>query len=266
MKVLFLLLFSLVTIYTTAQTTYPSLKAILIVGHQEDGTKDAIVEMDKIATFLAEKKVQVYKYYDNKADWTSICKQANNCHFFIYSGHGIRLNENNQAGGLCLTNNINTSTIQQQLKLNENSMVLFQSVCMGAGTSASDDTDIGIKEAQNRVESYASTFVKSGSQAYYANNFSSGVLNFLKQFFTGKTAEESYKYVAEGYCAIELDTICNFDKQRKVSIATNTSTGETIRTTYTNGVKKVEKVKTQKGYDVAFVGKAAFTLKNMLGN
>lgn len=51
-------------------------------------------------------------------------------------------------------------------------MVIFKSVCGGAGFSADDRIDIGTDEAKKRVCSYASPFFKIGSAAYYANNIS----------------------------------------------------------------------------------------------
>ena len=71
-------------------------------------------------------------------------------------------------------------------------LLLFQSVCRGAGSSAGDSDDIGIKKAEARVSDYAEPFLKIGAQVYYANNWQNGCLSFLENMFDGKPADESF--------------------------------------------------------------------------
>jgi hypothetical protein len=124
------------------------LEAVLIVGHIEDATTRAIEEMDKMAVLLKKNRVKVYTFYDSKADWESIKKVAAGCSFFIYSGHGGSMGLEGKTGGLCIKSTISTATMLKELRLQKNALVLFQSVCRGAGSSAGDDGDIGIAEAK----------------------------------------------------------------------------------------------------------------------
>ena len=84
------------------------LKAILIVGHQEDGTKKAMESMNKIAVLLQQKGVIVYKFYNHEANWEEIVKVSKKCNFFIYSGHGSTVGVDGNTGGLCINSIIST--------------------------------------------------------------------------------------------------------------------------------------------------------------
>ncbi|MBK7129412.1 MAG: hypothetical protein IPM74_07135 [Crocinitomicaceae bacterium] len=257
--VLFVLQFSF-----AQATDYSNLQAILIVGHQEDGTQSAIEDMDEIASVFEEHKIGVHKFYDNEAVWSEIIKVSPECNFLVYSGHGSTLGIDGKTGGICVEpNSVSTATILKELRLKENSLVLFKSVCRGAGSSASDNDDIGIKVAKERVTGYAYPFFEIGAVGYYANNFGSGVYNFLKDFLAGKTLKEAYVNSTSPWTTIEFEEPFPKDSTKSYSIASTPGGGTSTRTTYTNGVKKVEKVPTPKEYEIAYVGNTTFSIKDM---
>lgn len=240
-----------------------NLKALLIVGHQEDNTESAIGGMDKIAELFVENGVAVYKFYDSEAIWDEIVKVSSGCSFLVYSGHGSNLGVNGKAGGICVEPSVSTSKILESLRLKENSLVLFKSVCRGAGSSASDDDDIGIALAKERVMYYAYPFFEIGASGYYANNYQSGVYNFLVDFLSGTTLKQAYLKSTEAWTNVEFDEQFPKDTSKSYSIASSPGGGTSTRTTYTNGVKKVEKMKTPKEYEIAYVGRANFSIKDM---
>lgn len=159
-------------VYGQKKTADTTLKAILIIGRKISEPASAIEKMDKIADLLTKNRVKVYKFYYNNANWQNIIKVSKDCSFFIYYGHGGRLGDDNNFGGFFINTDITASQILSELKLKENALVIFKSVCGGAGFSADDRIDIGTDEAKKRVCSYASPFFKIGSAAYYANNIS----------------------------------------------------------------------------------------------
>jgi hypothetical protein len=169
-----------------------------------------------------------------------------------------------KSGGLCLQKMISAETILKELRLKKNAMVLFQSVCRGAGSSASDDGDIGIKEAQRRVTDYSKPFFDIGASAYYANNYGSGCYNFLNDFLSGIQLKQCFKNSAKTWSEVELEKPYEYNKNKQISIATSKGGGMSTRTTYTNGVKKVEEVPTSKEYEIAYVGFPNFSIKNMI--
>lgn len=239
------------------------LKALLVVGYQEDQTPAAIQSMNKIADLLKSHGVLVYKFYDKEADWNKIIAVSPECSFFIYSGHGSTMGPNGNVGGLCIKTMISTKELVSQLKLKTNALVLFQSVCYGAGSTAGDDEDIGIEEAKNRVRNYASPFFEVGATAYYANNFENGVFNFLKDFLSGTKLSTIYRKSTENWTTIEFEEPYSAEETKFFSIASSKGGGTAIRTTYINGVKKVEEVKSPKSYEIACIGEPGFNIRIM---
>lgn len=239
------------------------LKAILIVGHQEDGTAIAISEMNKIAQLFESNNIKVYKFYDKKAKWEDIVKVSNECSFLVYSGHGTRLGENKNVGGLCVEPTVSSSEIIAGMKLKKNALVVFKSVCNGAGSSASDDKDIGIAEAKKRVMHYANPFFKIGAAAYYANNYGNGAYNFISAFLKGESIQQGYTNSTKIWTTVEFEAKFPKDTSKNYSIASSKGGGTATKITYTNGVKKVEKVVNPKSYDIAYVGRPLFTIREM---
>jgi hypothetical protein len=245
------------------QVSPKGLEAILIVGHQEDGTKSAIEDMDKIADVFIENGVIVHKFYDDKANWNEIVETAKKCSFLVYSGHGTDLGEGGNVGGICINSRVSSAELMAKLKLKDNALVIFKSVCYGAGTSADDDDDIGVAEAKKRVTYYAYPFFETGASAYYANNFWYGVYDFLKDFLSGTTLKQAYLNSTKTWTTVEFEEPFSKDPAKYISIASTPEGGTATRTTYTNGIKKVEQIKSPKGYKIAYVGNPEFSIRNM---
>ena len=173
------------------------------------------------------------------------------------------MGEDGNAGGICINSMVSSSRLMNQLRLKDNSLVIFKSVCNGAGSSAGDDNDIGITEAKKRVTYYAYPFFEIGASAYYANNFGNGVYDFLSDFLSGVTLKQSYLNSTETWTNVEFEESFSRDTAKSFSIASTPGGGTATRTTYTNGVKKVEQVKSHKGYKIAYVGEPGFSIINM---
>ncbi len=228
-----------------------NLKAVIIVGHVEGQTQSAINEMEKINLFLKKQGVTTFTFYDKKADWNFIKKVANGAHFFIYNGHG------SPGGSLNIESGGKTNDLLK-LTLAKNAVVCFQSVCYGAGSSAGDDAPISSQEALRRINWYAEPFFKIGAGCYYANNYNNGVLSYLKNLFSGSdftSLQNLHTY----------DTIAQYTNiaTYKFGLTTSNFTGTSTRTSYINGVKKVEQVPCFKTYEIAWISNPAFSLKSI---
>jgi len=259
--------------------------AVLVVGPLEDGTQAAIHEMDEIRDYLENQGVRVKTFYGKNANWYKIKEAANGANFFIYSGHGGSLGENGNVGGLFLTHSVSSQDIINGLRLARNSIVIFKSVCNGAGSSAGDDGDIGINEATKRVTYYSKPFFEVGAACYYANNLGDGCLDFLKDFFEGKTIKECFinstqswwtqtttrngvttveKVLGEDPQAdIEFEKSYKYNRKMNISIASTNWGGSSTLTTYRNGVKTVKQVPSSKGYSIAYVSDPNFSIKKL---
>ena len=243
--------------------------AVLVVGTNLFSPEDDIIEMNKIADFFTLRGVRVHKFYLQDSKWEDIKRAAKNAHFFVYNGHGSNKGKNG-TGGLVLADYVTNDQIQNELELRNNAMVLFQSVCRAAGSSAGDNGDIGIKKAEQRVSDYAEPFIKSGASVYYANNYNEGCLEFLNYFFLGHSVEEAYKKSLSRSLNIEFNKNYIYNPKYSVSIASSPPYGTRTRTetNWINGEKvtTTKEVPDSKSYCTAFVGKSAFkfsTLKNL---
>lgn len=234
---------------------FSTMHAVLVVGPQEDGTREAMRKMDAVAAVFQKQGVKVHKFYNTNADWEEIKKVSPQANFFVYSGHGGTRGGGGKSGGLTLTTSVGSREILEELKLADKAMVIFKSVCRGAGSSAGDDEDIGIKEATTRVSDYALPFFEIGASAYYANNLGHGCVEFLENFFEGKTLHDCFETTANTWTKIELTENYAYDKNRKIAIASTDWGGTATRITYINGKKKVEKIPAVKNYEIAYVGK-----------
>lgn len=239
------------------------LKAVVVVGPQEDGTHAAIKKAHQIAWFLHQEGVEVHEFYSPQTDWDEICAAANDASFFYYNGHGSTLGQGGSSGGLCVSTMVSPNKMVEELKLRKGAIVLFQSVCRGAGSSAGDDGDIGISEARKRVTDYSKPFFDMGAGCYFANNYDGGCLGFLKNFFEGKNLEECFTAARSHWADEEISEPYQHNSNHNIAIASRPGGGYSTLTTYTNGKKKVKRIKTSKGYPIAYVGNPKYTYKAM---
>ena len=262
-SLLMLLLTSFLAIGDLKAQSYKHLKALLIVGEQQDGTKSSMERMDDIATLFQSYGIAVYKFYDEDAEWTEITRVAPECSFLVYDGHGSTMGDGGKAGGLCINSMVSAQDIRQNLKLRNNALVLFQSVCYGAGSSAGDDDDIGLQEAKNRVSEYADSFFDVGARGYYANNYTSGIYHFLNDFLGGENLKQAYLNSTNTWTDIEFQASCEKLTNSYFSIASSPDRGGVVtRTRYSNGVKSVEQIPDHKDYDIACVGLPDLDIKD----
>jgi len=238
------------------------LRAVIIVGDQQDGTIDAIEDMENIHTFFKSKNVIVKTFYHPKTSWKDIVKASKDASFFVYSGHGMSWPDG-KYGGLDLNEAISSKDIVNDLKLRSNAIVIFKSVCGGAGSSASDDDDIGIKKAIERVSDYSKPFLNIGASAYYADNFGNGCISFLNNFFEGKTMKECFDNSIGWSAKLEIEKNYKFDKSKSIGVASSDWVGTVTKISYINGVKSVSEVPATKDYDIAYVANPSYSISTL---
>jgi hypothetical protein len=237
------------------------LTAVLIVGYVEESTPRFIEEMKTVADYLRSVGVKVKEFYDPKARWPEIVTASENAHLFIYTGHGTNQGFSGKPGGLCLSDYavISSDSISHSLKLHKNALVIFNHVCEGAGSSAADNADIGVKLALSRTSDYAAAFIRLGA-AYYVNNFTDAVVPFMKQFFARSSVKDAYFATLPSICTVETVQKYPYDQGFEISIASTQPSGISTRTTIVNGVRKTEQYEDFRTYDVAFVARPDFTV------
>jgi len=237
------------------------LEAILIVGNTEESTGLSIKKMNQVALIFENQGIKVTKFYNRNTNWETIKTAAKTASFFVYSGHGSTMGVNGNTGGLCLNKMISTEQILKELQLKKNAIVLFKSVCGGAGSSAVDSKDIGIEEATTRVTDYAQPFFTIGAACYYADNYDNGIDLFLKEFLSGKSVGECYEITTKE--AMVFHEIANpfiLDANKQIAISSDKQEGTTTQYIFENGKTTCKKIPSFKNYDIAFVGNPNFSI------
>ena len=241
------------------------LEAVLIVGNTENSTASSIKDMNSLALIFENRGIKVTKFYNRNTNWETIKKAAKTASFFVYSGHGSTMGINGKTGGLCLNKMITTKQILEELQLKKNAVVLFKSVCRGAGSSADDSMDIGIEEATTRVTDYAQPFFTVGAACYYANNYDCGINQFLTNFLNGMTFEECYTTNTEyDYVCREISKPFILDPNKQIAIASNHNEGITTQYIFKNGKTTYKKIPSFKNYNIAFAGSPDLTIEELV--
>jgi hypothetical protein len=200
-------------------------------------------------------------------NWKEAIQISPKCHFFFYHGHGVYDHGTKSYGGLLFYDFIKPEDIVNQMVLKPNSVIIFDGVCGGAGSSASDESDIGFKEAKKRVLSTSSSYFSIGSSAYFASN--KGFYKFLEDFFAGKTIGQIQKEHIEIYKDIGVDTVLREDIDgRKMFLFSDKPSSNfctVIETTYVNNkpITKTRKIPDHRSYDYTILGKENFKISDL---
>ena len=241
------------------------LEAVLVVGNTESGTASSIKKMNEVALIFEKNKIKVTKFYNKNTNWEAIKMAAKTASFFVYSGHGSTMGINGNTGGLCLNKMITTEQILNELQFKKNAIVLFKSVCGGAGSSAVDSKDIGIEEAINRVTDYAQPFFTIGAACYYADNYDDGINLFLTEFLSGKTVRECYEITTKDAMVFhEIAKPFILDTKKQIAISSDQHEGMTTQYIFDNGTTTYKKIPSFKNYDIAFVGNPSFKITELM--
>ena len=266
MKTILFLIFCISTFFlgfTQNSSSSNQKEAVLIVGDQSPA--EYKTRMEELAVILEAHKYKVHRFYSPNNKWVDIKKAALNASFFIYNGHGTHLGLNGGYGGLVIQEFISAQRIIDELKFNRNPVVIYQSACGGAGSSALDKAEIGIVEASKRVAETAKPFLTIGASAYYADNYYGGVNNFLELFLSGKPLGEVYSEIASEWTNIEVNRALNDADLAPNLFLGVSSTGsgkkEVINTV--NGKQVKRYVNEPKEYDIAFIGPNDLTISEI---
>ena len=243
MKVVLFSLFFLLA-FPSQSSTLPGSNetyAVLIVG--QDVGDYAPEVMDKIAYTFQSNGVKVYKFYFPNSDWNKIKAIADNCSYFVYSGHGCSMcGLDGEFGGLYINDFVMAKDFVEQIHFKRHPLVIIQNSCGAAGSSASDKGDIGFNEAKNRITDTALPYFLSGCGAYFANNWLSGTQEFLQSFLSGKSLKVASDEIFPGFLASPI--------QRSIANPKELA-GKTISVRNEAGDIQIE-------YDFAYVGDPSF--------
>jgi hypothetical protein len=238
--------------------------AICIIG--SDSTPD-YTSMNSIVSLLQQNGYSVYKFYDPNNQWEGIKRVASEASIVVYSGHGTEMGIDGNYGGLVIDDFISGQRIADELHFNRKALVIYSSVCGGAGSSASDESDIGLEESKRRVLGSALPFLMAGAGAYFAINQVGGAEKFLVNWLNQTNLSDGFTQVSSPWYSVEFNS--SFRDYRiapsmQMGIASKKGGGISTVTSTRNGVTTVRQRVSPKSYEVAYLGDPYFTQRQSL--
>jgi hypothetical protein len=237
-------------------------RAVLVAGPDKAFPDMSVIVLRSVANDLAARGVKVDTFFYEDCTWAKIKPVATGADIFIFCCHGYL---DGTTTGILLADNyiLKDYTIESELKLARNALVMSIGTCYAAGGSAGDNADIGINTALFRVAEFARPFFKCGAIGYFACNVGNVEQTFFRNFFSGMTMHECFVKGADAFGDVEVTKPCSINNKLEIGIGSRESGGNRIRyVTIDNGTPVREVVPNYKLYEVAYISYASYTIKD----
>ena len=176
-------------------------KVVIVVGAVEGLTDSYRAKGDAIYAEAIKYTPNVIRIYSPNATWDKVKAAAQGANIFIYAGHGYGfpspyrpvLSPSVQDGmGLNAIGGISDSdkqyygesSIANEIKLAKNAVVLLNGLCYSAGSPEDGAPEPTLPVARERVDNFASGFIRAGARVVVAQSWTSGVTYMLNRIFT----------------------------------------------------------------------------------
>jgi hypothetical protein len=197
---------------TSAATAYASnAKVVIVVGAVEGSTASYRAKGDAIYNEAIKYTPNVIRIYSPNATWAAVKAAAQGANIFIYAGHGYGFPSPyrpvlspsvqdgmglNEKGGISDSDKkyYGETSIANEIRLAKNAVVLLNGLCYSAGASEDGDPEPTMPVARQRVDNFASGFIKAGARIVVAQSWTSGVTYMINRIFT---TDESFEQVWE---------------------------------------------------------------------
>jgi hypothetical protein len=185
----------------TAQDAAPAgPKVVIVVGATEATTSSYRTDADSIATEALKWTSNVVKVYSPNATWSVVAAAAKGASIFVYLGHGngfpspysTTLQPATQDGmGLNTTLGLSDSDKKYYgeasvatLRLAPNAVVFLNHLCYAPGSGEPGAPEPSVSTAEQRVDNFASGFIRAGARAVMADDYSGSVEAAIHAIFT----------------------------------------------------------------------------------
>lgn len=179
------------------------MKVVIIVGPVGSNTANYIYNAKRYATQARSYGANVVELYSPNATWARVKAAAQGAKVLIYLGHGNGspspygvFNKYNRDGfGLNATaGNGNSNTkywgeyyIDTQIQLAPNAVVILNRLCYASGNSEWGSANPTRDVARQRVDNYASGFLRAGARAVFAEGITNAQPILYSLFKTTRT-------------------------------------------------------------------------------
>jgi hypothetical protein len=184
---------------TEAIATSP--KVVIVVGAVETYTSGDRTDADTIYAEAIKYTPNVVKVYSPNATWAAVKAAAQGASIFIYLGHGYGfpspyktvltpsvhdgMGLNEFAGqGDSDKKYYGESYVAADIRLAKDAIVILNHLCYSAGSSESGNPEPTIPVAKQRVDNFASGFLRAGARAVMADSATGNVVAMIRSIFT----------------------------------------------------------------------------------
>lgn len=186
---------------TVAGAVATAPKVVIVVGAVEANTARDRTDADKIYAEAIKYTPNVIRIYSPNATYAKVRDAAQGASIFIYLGHGYGFPSPyrpvlsptvqdgmglNEIGGISDSDKryYGESYIASDFRFAKNAVVIMSHACYSAGSSESGDPEPSIPVARQRVDNFASGWIRAGARAVIADSWTSGVIYTIAQIFT----------------------------------------------------------------------------------
>ncbi|HLX34243.1 MAG TPA: hypothetical protein VKR30_03260 [Candidatus Limnocylindrales bacterium] len=180
-------------------SSYP--KVVIVVGAVGSVTSSFRTDADSIYATAIKYTPNVIKVYSPNATWDAVKAAATGASILVYLGHGygypspykpvlttsvqdgMGLNQYANDGDSDLKY-YGESVVSSQLRLAKNALVILDHACYSAGSSESGMAEPTIPVAKQRVDNFASGFLRAGARAVMADAADGNVIAMIQSVFT----------------------------------------------------------------------------------
>ena len=176
-------------------------KVVIVVGAVEGVTPSFRTDADSIYAEAIKYTSNVVKIYSPNATWEAVKAAAQGASIFIYLGHGYGFPSPYKTiltpsvhDGMGLNEFANQgdsdkkyygeSLVASDIRLAKDALVILNHLCYSAGSSESGNPEPTIPVAKQRVDNFASGFLRSGARAVMADSYTGNVISMIRQVFT----------------------------------------------------------------------------------
>lgn len=189
-----------------ASVSAATMKVVIVVGPVESTTAHYLSDARALAAQARGYGAAVTEIYSPRATWAKVKVAAQHANVLIYLGHGngtpspypYSTMSKNGLGLNALSGHGNSnvkyygSAYMKYLHLAPNAVVILNHLCYSAGNSEPGRATPTTRVAKQRIDYFASSFLKTGAKAVFAEPKGSAAYILTGLFTTTKTMREIF--------------------------------------------------------------------------
>ena len=176
-------------------------KVVIVVGATHEATDSYRNYANLMYAEAIKYTPNVVKVYSPNATWKKVKAAAQGASILIYLGHGSGYPRDDSAvfnpnghDGMGLNSASNKSDyvakyygesyMANDIRLAKNAVVILSHLCFASGNSLAGDPEPTYAVAEQRIDNFASGFIRAGARTVIADVWNSGVIHYIRSIFT----------------------------------------------------------------------------------